>query len=363
MPPALTLVAGLALLLAGAELLVRGAVRLAGLWGLSPLVIGLTVVAFGTSTPELAVSVAASARGTADLAVANVVGSNIFNIFLILGMTAAIRPLAIRREVVVREVPLVIAASVALWLAAAGGGIGRAEAGALLTGLAAWTVWSVRAGRRTPGPQPDLSEVPGLGAAPPEAGSTEGAALRDLLVPGALVAAGLAALVLGSRWLVEGATALARALGVAEAVIGLTLVAAGTSLPEVATSAVAALRGEQDVAVGNVLGSNLFNLLGIIGVAGLASPVGLPVPRQMLGFDVPVMLAAAVACLPLALTGRRIDRWEGALLVAFYLGYVGCLAGGAAGVIAPGPAIAVLGFGLPVILLTAAVAATRLRRG
>lgn len=364
MAPGLSLILGLAFLLAGAELLVRGAVRLAGLWGLSPLVVGLTVVAFGTSTPELAVSVAASARGTPDLAVANVVGSNVFNVLFILGLTAAIRPLAIRREAVVREVPLVIAASAALWLAASGGGIGRPEAGFLLAGLVAYTTWSVRARRRTPGPDPDLSEVPGLPTAETGiAGEGSGGAVRRLLVPGALVVAGLAALVAGSSWLVEGATALARALGVAEAVIGLTLVAAGTSLPEVATSAVAALRGEQDVAVGNILGSNLFNLLGIVGVAGLVSPSGLAVSRRMLVFDVPIMLAAAVACLPLALTGHRIDRLEGGLLLAFYGAYVGCLAAGATGAIVPGGRIAVLGFVLPLAALVAAVGGWRAWRG
>lgn len=368
----LLLVLGLALLLAGAELLVRGAVRLSVLWGLSPLVVGLTVVAFGTSAPELSVSVAAATRGTPDLAVANVVGSNVFNVLFILGATALARPLVIRRDVVRREVPLVILASAVLWWIAGGGGVSRPEALFLLAGLLGYVTWSIQAGRRAPGPGPDLSDLPGLEARAPGAGAaggqhgesgTDGGALRTLVVPAALVVAGLAALVAGSRWLVEGATALARALGVGQTVIGLTLVAAGTSLPEVATSLVAAVRGEQDIAVGNVLGSNLFNILGILGVAGLVVPDGLAVPGRMLAFDFPVMVAAAVACLPLALTGHRIDRLEGGLLTTGYAAYVACLVAGAAGMIVLDGRLAVLGFVLPLALFTAASGGWRAWRG
>ena len=378
MAPWLSLLLGLAALLAGAELLVRGAVKLSLQWGLSPLVVGLTVVAFGTSAPELSVSVAAAARGTAGLAVANVVGSNVFNVLFILGVTALIRPVTVRREIVRREVPLVILASAALWWMAAGGGIARPEAAFLLAGLAAYLVWSIRAGRRSPTPAPDLSVIPGPDA--PETGpggdaasgdtdaanrEGDGAAegvLRRVMLPAALVVVGLAALVAGSGWLVEGATALARAMGVGEAVIGLTLVAAGTSLPEVATSAVAAVRGEQDIAVGNVLGSNLFNLLGILGAAGLVAEGGLDVSGRMLSFDLPVMLAAAVACLPLALTGHRIDRIEGGLLALFYAAYVGCLAAEAGGFLVPGAGLALWGFAVPLAALAVAVGGLRVWR-
>lgn len=361
MSPSLTLLLGLALLLAGAELLVRGAVKLSILWGLSPLVVGLTVVAFGTSAPELSVSVAAALRGTAELAVANVVGSNVFNVLFILGLTALVRPLTVRREVVRREVPLVILVSAAVWWLAGGGGVGRVEAAFLLAGLAAYVTWSIWSGRRATGAAPDLSELPGAGAPPPGDAEVEPAGggagqppegfLRRVALPTVLVVAGLAALVAGSRWLVESATVLARALGVGEAVIGLTLVAAGTSLPEVATSAVAAVRGEQDIAVGNVLGSNLFNLLGILGVAGVVGRDGLAVGGPMLAFDLPVMTAAAVACLPIFLTGHRIDRLEGALLLAFYAAYLACLAGAAAGRVETGLGLALWGFGLPLAVL------------
>ncbi len=361
MPAWLLLVLGLGLLLAGAELLVRGAVRLSLLWGLSPLVVGLTVVAFGTSAPELSVSVSAAFRGTADLAMANVVGSNVFNVLLILGVTALVRPLAVGRQVVRREVPLVIAASAVLWWMAGGTGLARLEAGLLLAGLVAYLVWAIRSGRRASGGTPALPGIPGPGAPDPEAGGDEGGAgdggggpVRRLLLPAGLVAVGLAALVAGSRWLVEGAAALARSLGVGEAVIGLTLVAAGTSLPEVATSVTAAMRGEQDIAVGNVLGSNLFNILGILGVAGLVAPGGLAVSEQMLAFDLPVMTAVAVACLPVAFTGGRIDRLEGAVLVLFYAAYLGCLAGAATGALSLGASLALWGFGLPLVLLAAA---------
>jgi cation:H+ antiporter len=265
-------VAGLVALIAGAELLVRGASRLARAVGISPLVVGLTVVAFGTSSPEVAVSVGAAAGGRVDLAVGNVVGSNVFNVLFILGAAALVAPLLVARQLIRQEVPIMIGVSALLMAFAWNGVIDRLESAILLAGLIAYTVFAL--------------------------------------------------LVLGARWLVDAATAFALALGVSELVIGLTIVAAGTSLPEVASSLVAAVRGERDIAVGNVVGSNIFNILGCLGLAGVVAPVPLAVAPVVVAFDLPLMLATAFACLPVFFTGARIARWEGALLLGYYFAYV-----------------------------------------
>ncbi len=303
----LLLVVGLALLIAGAELLVRGAAALARRLGISPLVVGLTVVAFGTSSPELSVSVMSALRGQAELAVGNVVGSNIFNVLLILGLSALITPLVVDRQLVRLDVPIMLGASFLLPVLAWNGSVGRLE-GLLLAGAAVvYTVVLVRLGRS--GERGEPGDLP--------AGAGAGSLVGQL----ALVAAGLAMLVLGSRWLVDGAVALARAVGLSELIIGLTIVAAGTSLPEVAASVVAALRGERDLAVGNVVGSNIFNLLAVLGLAAAVAPAGVAVPAAALHFDIPVMVAVALACLPVFFTGFVIARWEGALFLAYYLAY------------------------------------------
>lgn len=306
-------VIGLAALILGAELLVRGASRLAAVVGISPLVIGLTVVAFGTSTPELAVSVQSAWAGQADVAVGNVVGSNIFNVLLILGLSAVITPLVVAQQLVRWDVPLMIGASLVFWGFALDGSLGRLEGLILFAGLVAYTVFLIRQSRReSRAVEAEYAHEYGAAAgAKPHRGS-------DLL----LILAGLALLVAGSRWLVDGAVALSRWLGVSELVIGLTVVAAGTSLPEVATSVVASLRGERDIAVGNVVGSNLFNLLSVLGLAGVVAPGGLPVSPAALAFDIPVMVAVAVACLPVFFTGWVIARWEGFLFLAYYGAYV-----------------------------------------
>ncbi|MCX7891838.1 MAG: calcium/sodium antiporter [Burkholderiales bacterium] len=307
--------AGVALLIVGAEALVRGASRLALAWGISPLVVGLTVVAFGTSSPEVAVSVRAAASGRVDLAVGNVVGSNIFNVLFILGITALIAPLAVGRQVIRQEVPVMIGISLVLWLFAADGRVGRAEAAALLFGLVVYTVFLIRQS---------------LAEARAERGNTDRAAGDAAPLPGrgtrtlvdiGLVLGGLALLVLGARWLVDAAVSVARELGVSELVIGLTVVAAGTSLPEVASSLVAAARGERDIAVGNVIGSNIFNILGCLGLAGLVAAEPLAVAPAVNAFDLPVMVAVAVACLPVFFTGAVVARWEGAMFLGYYAAY------------------------------------------
>ncbi|TWT33533.1 Inner membrane protein YrbG [Posidoniimonas corsicana] len=307
---------GLSLLIAGAELLVRGASRLAAAVGLSPLVIGLTVVAFGTSAPELAVSVKASVSGQADVALGNVVGSNTFNVLAILGVASLIAPLAVSSQLVRLDVPVMVVASVLAWWLASDGVISRADGLLLASLFAAYTVALLRIGK-----QESLTLA--------QQDSDQAGAGRMMLKAAAAAVIGLGMLVVGARLLVDAAVAMATAAGVSEVLIGLTIVAAGTSLPEVVTSVVASLRGERDIAVGNVVGSNLFNLLCVLGVAGMASPAGVPVAPAVLRFDLPVMTAAAALCLPIFFTRFTIDRWEGAVLLGLYVAYVGWLASSA----------------------------------
>lgn len=309
----LILVAGLVLLVAGAELLVRGSSRFAAALGVTPLVIGLTLVAFGTSAPELAVSVQAALSGRPAIALGNVIGSNIFNVLAILGLSALIQPLVVHRTLVRRDVPIMIALSGLVYLMALDGRLSRGDGVVLLLGAAVYNVIAFRAAKHHPADLPPL-ELP--------ASTGRGFAARQIL----LALAGLALLVLGSRWLVDGATAIARALSVSELVIGLTIVAAGTSLPELATSLLATMRGQRDIAVGNIVGSNIFNLAWILGVATVLAPGGIEVPRQSLRFDVPLMVAAAVACLPVFVSRLRISRAEGALFLGSYVGYLIILA-------------------------------------
>jgi cation:H+ antiporter len=350
-------VAGIVLLVAGADVLVRGASRLAAAVGISPLVIGLTVVAFGTSAPEMAVSVqsALSGQAGADVAIGNVVGSNIFNILLILGISALVTPLVVSQQLVRFDVPLMIAASFAVILFSLDGAIGRVDGAILFSAIIAYTAWAIVKGRR------ESREVE------EEYANEFGPVLAkksSKLLDAVYIAAGLAMLVLGSRWLVGGAIAIARGIGVSELVIGLTIVAAGTSLPEVATSVMASIRGERDIAVGNVVGSNLFNLLAVLGLAALAAPEGVSVAASALRFDLPLMTAVAVACLPIFFTGYTIARWEGFVFLGYYVAYVAylVLAAGSSAALAP-LSTAMLSFVIPITLLTIGVSLAReLRR-
>jgi len=302
-------VAGLVLLVAGAEALVKGAARLAGTFGIPPVIIGLTVVAFGTSAPELAVSLEAAFDGQGSLAVGNVVGSNILNVLLVLGASALVAPLVVASQLVRLDVPLMIGVSAAACALAANGTVSRGEGVLLFAGAIAYTLFQVRESRREP---PEIAEEY----------AREYGRRGSVAVNAALVVGGLVLLVLGSRWLVAGALALARALGVSELVIGLTIVAVGTSLPEIATSLMAAWRGERDIAVGNVVGSNIFNLLVVMGLTAASVPGGLAVADAVVRFDAAVMVAVAVAALPIFVTGGRIARWEGALFLGYYVAYV-----------------------------------------
>ncbi len=308
----LLLIIGGALLIGGAELLVRGASRLAIAIGVSPLVVGLTVVAFGTSAPEFAVTIGAAYSGEAELALGNVVGSNIFNLLFILGLSAAITPLVVHQQLVRTDVPIMIGASLLVAGMGVDGTIGRFEGALLFAGIIGYTFFLIRQSRLESASIRD--EYDGAFG---EHGTRATATLVNL----ALVAAGLVLLGLGAKWLVDGAVAVAQALGVSELVIGLTVIAAGTSLPEVATSVLASIRGERDIAVGNLVGSNLFNLLGVLGLGGLVAPDGIPVPLGALTFDIPVMIGAAVATLPIFFTGYTIGRREGLMLFGYYVAY------------------------------------------
>lgn len=304
---------GVVALIVGAELLVRGAAHLAAAVGVSPLVIGLTVVAYGTSAPELAVSVQASWSGQADLALGNVVGSNILNVLLILGVSALLIPLTVARQLLWLDVPLMIALCVLTLVFGWDGRIGRLDGAVLVVVLVVYTVLLIRKSRR---------EVAAERAAAPELhADTGGQGLLRIVLDLVLVVAGLGLLVLGSRWLVQGAVAIATALGVSELLIGLTVVAVGTSLPEVATSIAAAARGQRDIAVGNVVGSNIFNIISVLGISSVVSLDGIRVSSQALQFDIPVMIGVAVACLPIFYTGGTISRWEGALFFGYYIAY------------------------------------------
>jgi cation:H+ antiporter len=304
---------GLGLLVLGAELLVRGAARLATAFGVAPLVVGLTVVAFATSCPELAVSLRSAFAGEPDLALGNVVGSNIANILLILGLAAVAAPLVVAQKLIRLDIPLMIALSVVVLLMGLDGTIGRADGAILTVLLAGYLAWTVRESRReTRRVQREYEEE-----YRPVPRST-----REVVRDAGLVAGGLALLLLGAEWLVDGAVAFALWLGASRLVVGLTVVAIGTSLPELATSVVASLRGQRDIAVGNAIGSNIMNILSVLGLTSLLAPEGIAVSHKALVFDLPVMIGVAVACLPILYVDYRISRREGWLLLACYAAYL-----------------------------------------
>jgi cation:H+ antiporter len=317
----LLFILGIAVLSAGAELFVRGASRLAAMFGISSLIIGLTVVAFGTSAPEVAVVVQAGFQGQGDMAFGNIIGSNISNFMLILGISALLAPLVVSHRLIRLEVPLLLVISAVVFLAAFDGQVSRVEGGLLVLGAVVYTVFVIQQSRgenrRNKKPGSPVEESGG------EKGSTEpkGSWIRNLV----MLLGGLGGLVLGANWLVTGASGMARILGISELVIGLTVVAVGTSLPELATSIAATLRGERDLAIGNVIGSNLFNLLLVLGVGAALVPQGLAVPSSSISFDIPVMIAVTAACLPLFFSGYIISRGEGFVLLVYYAAYTAYL--------------------------------------
>lgn len=300
---------GLVLLFAGGEALLRGSVAVAERMGLSTLLVSMIVVGFGTSAPELLVSLSSAFKGAPNIALGNVVGSNIANVLLILGASAVLAPIACTRSEIRRDSLAVVLASIVLVALSRYGLIGRISGTAMLSALVAYLAYAFVTDRNTANGFRERIE-------------------RDLgkpnlaLVPAVVFCvAGLAALAAGAHFLVEGATALAERLGVPNAVIGLTLVAVGTSLPELATAIVAAYRKHADVVIGNVIGSNLFNILGILGVTGIVFPV--PFEGRIADIDVWIMLIVAILLTPVIWTGRAISRFEGAVFVASYLVYIG----------------------------------------
>jgi len=298
----------LALLFIGAEGLVRGSSSLALRAGLSRLMVGLTIVAFGTSSPELVVSVKATLSQQGDIAVGNVVGSNIFNIAVILGITALLCPIPVHRQIIRIDAPIALALTGLLIVLLLNDSLGRLEGLLLFTGIIAYTVMNVLVARREAG-------AGGNGGNDTSAPDVS----RHWSIDTLFILGGLGILILGSRLLVDHSVLLARGFGISEAVIGLTIVAAGTSMPELATSVVAAARKQPDIAIGNVVGSNVFNILGILGVASIVSPLHAPGISWM---DYAVMMTFTVLLLPLLYTGRILHRLEGLALLALYGGYL-----------------------------------------
>jgi cation:H+ antiporter len=310
-PNLLILVLSLGTLILGAELLVRGASRLATRFNVSPFVIGVTVVGFGTSAPELAASLAAATSGHGGMAVGNVIGSNIMNIALVFGVTALITPILVKKRVIWRETIFTIVVSFLPLLALANGGVlGRGLGILFVLGLIGFLWWSF-ASSRSDGGLPIETET--------KESTTDSRNSRQILIPLVLLVVGLALIVAGADRLVTSATEVARSLGISEVVIGLTIVAGGTSAPELATSLIAVLRGKRDLAVGNILGSCVFNILGILGITAIVVP--LRIPEEVFWFDLPVMIGVSVACFPILLSGHRISRFEGGLLTTTFVVY------------------------------------------
>ncbi len=304
----LSLALGLVALYFGAEALVKGGAGLALRLGITPLVVGLTVIAFGTSSPEMVVSTQAAVSGNGAIAVGNVVGSNICNIALILGLCAMISPLRADLQVIRREVPIMIGAAVLALLVLIDGRVARWEGGLLLASLIAYTWLTVKQARAetSRAAESEFSE---------ELGQRKPSRLSLSIVA---VIGGLAILVVGSNLFVTGAVTLAERWGMSQLAIGLTIVAVGTSLPELATSLLAAIKKQGDVAIGNVVGSNIFNVLGILGVAALVQPIHAP---ELAWLDLGAMLFVSLALLPVVRSGGRINRWEGAALFVVYAAY------------------------------------------
>ncbi len=301
---ALSIIGGFIILTLGAEALVRGASSIALRLGITPLIIGLTIVAFGTSAPELAVSVKSALAGNSGIALGNVIGSNIANIGLILAITALIRPIQVQSQIVKRDIPLMILASMLFWGLLLDGELSLIDGVVLLSLLVGYLVFSYISSKNTKDAEV-IEEGP-----------------KNPLLSILFILVGISMLVGGGILFVNGAVDLAKTFGVSEVIIGLTIVAIGTSMPELVTSVLAALKGESDIAIGNVVGSNLFNILGILGVTAIVHPVS---ALGFQSFDFTVMLALAVVILPFAWTGLRIGRREGAVLLLSYLGYMGYL--------------------------------------
>jgi cation:H+ antiporter len=318
--PALVFVAGLTVLVFGAELLLRGATRIAAMLGIKPILIGLTVVSVGTSAPELAVGITAVFEGKGGLAVGNIAGTNIFNILFILGLSAAIRPLPLQLQAIKLDVPVMIASAVGLYLMALDGVLNRLEGTILVAAAIAYTAtlirWSKRENAETKQEFAEEFSPEALGA---KRGFAHGAWNTLLLV------SGMGLTVLGADLMVGGAVSIAQMFGVSDAIIGLTIVAVGTSAPELATTVVATLKDERDVAVGNLIGSSISNILVILGLTCIAAPRGIDVSEDVLRIDLPLAAAVAIACYPVFRSDQQVSRREGIVFFLIYLAYMTAL--------------------------------------
>lgn len=309
--PSVVLIIGLVSLYLGADWLIRGSSRMARDLGVDGLIIGLTVVAMGTSMPELTVGVIAAVRHSGDIAIGNVVGSNIANIALILGLAAVIRPISIQLRLLKREVPIMIGAAFLFYLLALNGELTRLDAAALLIGLAIFVFYLLRDARQEP--------------------ATVSVEYQKFTAPGGtlvghigLTLLGLGTLLVGAHLVVNGGSEVAQRLGVSELVIGLSIVALGTSLPELATAVAASVQDEGDILVGNVVGSNVFNVFAVIGFSAMTNPLG--VGREIIVLEGPIMLAVSVLLLPFVWTALRVSRMEGGILLAAYAAFIVSLA-------------------------------------
>lgn len=307
---------GLVVLIAGGEALVRGASAIAARLGIAPLVVGLVVVSAATSAPELSVTIGAVAAGEPSLAVGNVVGSNIANVLLVLGLSALILPLLVKRQLIRFDIPVMVGITVLLFLLVRDGSVSQLDGAILFIASCIHVVLSFRFSKK----DPELAAV----AQVPTAAPKHSPVVSNLISAG-LIVGGIGLLVLGASLLVTGASNIATSFGVSGLVVGLTVVAVGTSLPELATSIIAVRRGERDLAVGNIVGSNIFNIGVVLGLPALVFSGGIPVPEAAIALDIPLALAAAVALIPIAFTGFAVKRWEGALFVALYLAYTAYL--------------------------------------
>lgn len=315
MTSALQVAAGLVALIVGADVVVRAGTGLASWLGIRPMMIGLTVVSLGTSVPELAIGIDAARTGSSGLAVGNIVGTNLVNLLLILGLSALLLPIALDRATLRFDLPAMVAAALALYVLSVDGLLTRLDGLVLLVGGVAYTAGLVQISRR------EAAEVAELADDPAAAGAGPGDRPRPLRHVLAMIVA-IVVVVIGAQLLVDGAVSIARTLGVTDAIIGLTIVAIGTSAPELITTVVATLRGDRDLAVGNLIGSSIYNIGAVLGLTVLVAPHGVPVPDEVLAADLGLLVVATAAAVPVFLSGRRVSRVEGGLFVAGYVTYL-----------------------------------------
>lgn len=314
LPLAGLFIIGLLVLILGAELLTRSGITLARQLGIAPIIIGLTIVALGTSAPELAVGIDAALIGNGALAVGNIAGTNTVNVLLILGLSALLRPLALQTDTLTLDLPAMLIAGLLMLGLSADGSLSRLDGAVLLAAGGVYTVLVVRSARRSR----RLVQVED----PLKEGGSGGPKGNRALISIAQLLAGIILVVVSADWLVTGAVGLARLWGVSDAFIGLTVVAIGTSAPELVTTVMSTLRGERDVAIGNLIGSSVYNICVILGVTSLIPETGIPVPKEVIWVDIPVMAAVALACVPVFFSGREVTRVEGGLFVMAYVGYL-----------------------------------------